>query len=58
MSRSEFFSTAVRRWADALEEGELTEAIDAVLASAGADDDAPFVRKAAARLFEYDVWER
>jgi metal-responsive CopG/Arc/MetJ family transcriptional regulator len=54
MSRSEFFSTAARRWADQLEEGELTEAIDAAVASAGSDDDLPFVRRAAARLLEAD----
>ena len=54
MSRSEFFSTAARRWVDQLEENELTEAIDAVLADAGADDEAPFVQQAAVRLFNAD----
>jgi antitoxin MazE6 len=54
MSRSEFFSTAARRWVDELEENELTKAIDIVLASAGTDDDAPFLRRAAARLVEAD----
>jgi metal-responsive CopG/Arc/MetJ family transcriptional regulator len=53
MSRSEFFTTAVRRWSDELEEDELTEAIDAAIDSAGADDDGvAFTRRAAARLFE------
>jgi metal-responsive CopG/Arc/MetJ family transcriptional regulator len=52
MSRSEFFATAARRWVDQLEEAEITEAIDRVIASAG--DDASFGRAAAARLFRAD----
>ena len=52
MSRSEFFSTAARRLVDQLEEEELTEAINTAVANAGPDDNAEFLRGAAARLFE------
>ncbi len=53
MSRSEFFSTAARRWVEQLEGGELTAAIDIVLDQASDDavdaDDAAFLRRAAGR---------
>lgn len=52
MSRSEFFSTAARRWVDQLDEADLTTAIDRAVANAGPDEDAQFVRSAAAQLLQ------
>lgn len=47
LSRSEFFARAAERWADELEEAELTWAIDDALAAAGeTDDELPFLRRA------------
>jgi len=52
MSRSEFFTRAAARWADELEGGELTEAINAALDQIGPhDENAEFLREAARRTF-------
>ncbi|HVL03323.1 MAG TPA: ribbon-helix-helix protein, CopG family [Acidimicrobiales bacterium] len=54
LSRSEFFSRAVARWADELEGEEITAAIDAALAAAGEDElggNGDFLGVAAARSF-------
>jgi hypothetical protein len=54
ISRSEFFVRAAERWADELDDADLTEAIDDALDRIGpdaADDDTAFVRRAAASLF-------
>ena len=54
MSRSEFFTRAAERWADELEDAELTEAINEALELAGEgdqDDAAEFMREAARRTF-------
>lgn len=53
MSRSEFFAGAAARWADELEDAELTAAIDDALAGAGDEDRASageFAALAARRL--------
>jgi hypothetical protein len=51
ISRSEFFTRAAERWADELEDGELTRAIDDALDFIGDTDDESleFVREAARR---------
>jgi hypothetical protein len=54
ISRSEFFVRAAERWADELDDANLTEAIDSALDRVGPgvpDDDTAFVRRAAASLF-------
>jgi Ribbon-helix-helix protein, copG family len=54
ISRSEFFVRAAERWADELDDADLTEAIDSALREVGPgapDDNAVFVRRAAASLF-------
>lgn len=47
MSRSEFFARAAARWADELDEANLTAAIDAVLERAGPDGNEEFMTTAA-----------
>jgi putative oxidoreductase len=47
LSRSEFFAVAAGRWADELDGGELTAAIDHAVAEAGPDNDNPFTDAAA-----------
>lgn len=47
MSRSEFFARAAARWADELDEENLTSAIDAALAQAGPDGNEAFLTRAA-----------
>ena len=47
MSRSEFFARAAARWADELDEENLTSAIDAALATAGPDGNETFMARAA-----------
>jgi hypothetical protein len=56
MSRSEFFTRAAERWADELDEDELTQAIDEALEQAGDDLDGneAFLREAAVRTFTAD----
>lgn len=56
MSRSEFFSTAARRWVELLEEDELAAAINVVLDRADDDPegDVTFLRRAAERRFAAD----
>ncbi len=57
MSRSEFFTRAAERWADELEDAELTRAIDEALELAGdgdQDDAAAFLRQAAVRMLTHD----
>jgi metal-responsive CopG/Arc/MetJ family transcriptional regulator len=55
MSRSEFFTRAAERWADELENAEVTEAIDAALELAGDEDDGgAFFHEAARRTFLAD----
>jgi antitoxin MazE6 len=56
MSRSEFLTRAAERWADELDEDELTQAIDDALANAGddADDNVEFLREAAIRALTAD----
>lgn len=49
MSRSEFFATAARRWADELDGEGLTAAIDDALDQAG-EQDAEFATAATRRL--------
>jgi metal-responsive CopG/Arc/MetJ family transcriptional regulator len=51
ISRSEFFTRAAERWADELEDAELSQAIDAALDFIGGadDEDGEFVREAARR---------
>ena len=53
ISRSEFFTRAAERWADQLEDAELTQAINAALDFIGDTDDEndEFVREAARRTF-------
>jgi hypothetical protein len=54
ISRSEFFVKAAERWADELDDANLTGAINSALEQIGSDDlddTAPFVRQAATRLF-------
>ncbi|MGQ0577180.1 MAG: ribbon-helix-helix domain-containing protein [Pseudonocardia sp.] len=47
LSRSEFLSRAAARWADELDEQDLTSAIDDALLHAGPDPDAEFLARAA-----------
>jgi hypothetical protein len=47
MSRSEFFTRAAARWADELDEEDLTAAIDAALAQAGPAGNEEFMTQAA-----------
>ncbi len=51
ISRSEFYATAARRWADELERHDITEQIDAVLIDVDqeADENVAFLRAAARR---------
>ena len=53
ISRSEFFTRAAERWADQLEDAELTQAINAALDFIGDTDEEnlEFVREAARRTF-------
>lgn len=46
MSRSEFFARAAARWADELDEENITAAIDAALAQAGPDGNEEFLTQA------------
>lgn len=52
MSRSEFFSRAAARWADELDDDDLTAAIDAAVTAAGPDVDAEFHHRAAQLAFD------
>jgi Ribbon-helix-helix protein, copG family len=48
ISRSEFFARAAERWADQLDQDDLTDRINAAL-EPGRDENADFVREAASR---------
>lgn len=54
MSRSEFFTRAAARWADELDEENITAAIDAALAQAGPDGNDVFLTRAAELALDRD----
>jgi hypothetical protein len=55
ISRSEFFARAAERWADELDDAELTHAINDALDVIGdADDNAEFLRAAAVEALSED----
>ncbi|MGI8518171.1 MAG: ribbon-helix-helix protein, CopG family [Acidimicrobiia bacterium] len=47
LSRSEFFARAAERWADELEQDQLTEQLNAVLGGIDADENDEFLNAAA-----------
>jgi metal-responsive CopG/Arc/MetJ family transcriptional regulator len=57
MTRSEFYRTAAERYADELDQEDITRRIDAALADAGqpSESTAAF-REAAARIATEDAW--